>query len=98
MDHSGFTPLDSSELTSDTLKGATIHGANSAVVGQVSHLVGSGAACQVIVDVGGFLGLGAKPVAVGLGQLSFMRDEQGKVQADTGWTKDQLLSMPAYAD
>ncbi|WP_193335907.1 PRC-barrel domain-containing protein [Devosia beringensis] len=98
MDHSEHTPLGSDELTSDTLKGATIYGADDAAVGHVSHLVGSGAACQVIVDVGGFLGLGAKPVAVGLGQLSFMRDAEGMVHAATGWTEEQLLSMPAYAE
>lgn len=98
MDHSDLSPLGSDELNSEILKGATILGANKTVVGHVSHLLGSGAACQVIVDVGGFLGLGAKPVVVGLGQLSFTRDQQGKVQAETGWTKDQLLSMPAYSD
>lgn len=97
MNHSDHTPLSSDELTSDVLQGATIHGADDAVVGHVSHLVGSGAACQVIVDVGGFLGLGAKPVVVGLGQLSFGRDSAGSVHAQTGWTKDQLLSMPAYS-
>lgn len=98
MDHTDHKPLGSDELTSDILKGATIRGADSAVVGHVSHLVGSGAACQVILDVGGFLGLGTKPVAVGLGQLSFTRDAGGVVQAETGWTKDQLMSMPTYSD
>jgi hypothetical protein len=98
MDHSEHTPLGSDELNSETLKGAIIYGADNAEVGHVSHLLGSGAACQVIVDVGGFLGLGAKPVAVGLGQLSFMRDAKGTVHAATGWTQEQLLSMPAYAE
>ena len=97
MNHSEHTPLGSEELTAETLQGAIIHGADDAAVGHVSHLVGSGAACQVIVDVGGFLGLGAKPVAVGLGQLSFGRDANGTVRAQTGWTKDQLLSMPAFS-
>ena len=98
MDHSQHEPLGSAELTSEILKGATIYGADDVVVGHVSHLHGSGAACQVIVDVGGFLGMGAKPVVVGLGQLSFMRDEDGHVHAVTGWTEDQLLAMPEHAE
>lgn len=98
MDHSQHTPLSSHELTPEILQGATIYGADDESVGHVSHLHGSGAACQVIVDVGGFLGLGAKHVVVGLGQLEFMRDENGKVHAVTGWTKDQLKSMPEHED
>lgn len=98
MDHANHTRLSHSELTTDILKGATIYGAHDKSVGTVSHLLGSGAACQVVVDVGGFLGLGAKPVVVGLGQLEFMRDEHGNIHAATGWTKDQLEDMPEHRD
>lgn len=98
MDHSRHTPLSSHELTPETLKGATIYGADGVTAGHVSHLHGSGAASQVIVDVGGFLGMGTKPVVVGLGQLEFMRDEDGKVHALTTWTEDQLKAMPEHHD
>ena len=96
MDHANHTRLSSDELTSDILQGATIYGAGDEKVGHVSHLHGSGAACQVVVDVGGFLGLGAKHVVIGLGQLEFMRDEQGAVHAVTGWSKEQLEAMPEH--
>ena len=49
-----------------------------------------------IIDVGGFLGIGAKPVAVPLTDLEFMRDEDGEVHAVTTWTKDQLKDMPEH--
>ena len=98
MDDAAQTPLGSDELTSGILKGAIIYGASGVVMGHVSHLHGSGAACQVIVEVGGLLGHGARPVVVGLGQLSFTRDVKGQVRAVTVWTRDQLLAMPTHVD
>ena len=65
-------------------------------VGTVSHVHGSGASSQIVLDVGGFLGIGAKPVAVPASQLDFMRDEDGDIHAVTSWTKDQLEAMPEH--
>lgn len=96
MDHSNHVRLSSAELTEDVLKDATIYGADDHKVGEVSHLHGAGPTAQAIIDVGGFLGMGAKPVAVPIDQLEFMRDEDGDVHAVTTWTKDQLKDMPEH--
>ena len=96
MDHSKHVRLSPTELTTETLDGATIYGADDHKVGHVSHVHGVGPSSQIIVDVGGFLGLGAKPVAVGAGDLDFMRDEDGDVHAVTTWTKEQLEKMPEH--
>lgn len=96
MDHTNHVRLSPAELTPSLLEGATVYGADDHKVGQVSHMHGSGTTGQVIVDVGGFLGLGAKPVAVPASELEFMRDEEGGVHAVTGWTKDQLEQMPEH--
>jgi len=80
------------ELTPDILVGATIYGAGDEKVGKVSHVHGS----EVVIDVGGFLGFGSKPVAVNASQLDFMRDEDGNVHAVTSWTKDELEEMPEH--
>jgi hypothetical protein len=98
MDHSKHVRLTSSELTAETLKGATIYGVDDSKVGTVSHLHGAGASARVVVDVGGFLGIGAKPVAVAMSDLDFMRDEGGDVHAVTTWTKDVLKEMPEHKD
>lgn len=96
MDHSNHVRLSSDELIPTVLEGATIYGADDHKVGKVSHLDGMGAASKVVVDVGGFLGIGAKPVAVPMSQLEFMRDEDGDVHAVTSWTEDELKEMPEY--
>jgi len=98
MDHSQHARLTTTELVPATLEGATIYGADDHKVGKVSHVHGVGSASQIVVDVGGFLGLGAKPVAVPLSQLEFMRDEHGDIHAVTAWTKDQLEQMPEHHD
>jgi len=96
MDHTKHTLLAANELIPSVLEGATIYGPEDEKIGTVSHMHGVGAASQIVVDVGGFLGLGAKPVAVGLNQLEFMRDEDGDIHAVTSWTKDQLEAMPEH--
>lgn len=94
MDHANHVRLAPSELTPDILEGATVYGPDDEKIGSVDHLHGS----SVVVDVGGFLGIGAKPVAVPTSQLDFMRDEDGDVHAVTSWTKEELKEMPEHKD
>lgn len=98
MDHSNHVRLSSDELTESTLNDANIYGPGDEKIGSVSHVHGAGSDMQVVVDVGGFLGIGAKPVSVPVGDLDFMRDEDGNVHAVTTWTKDQLKAMPEHLD
>ncbi len=93
MDHTNHIRLRPEELTPVTLEGATIYGPNDEKIGSVSHMHG---ASEVVIDVGGFLGIGAKPVAVRASDLDFMRDDDGDVHAVTNWTKDQLKLMPEH--
>ena len=96
LDHSQHARLADHELVPDVLEGATIYGNGNEEIGKVSHLHGSGPGAQVIIDVGGFLGLGAKPVAVGMASLDFMRDDNGHVHAVTLWSKKDLEDMPEH--
>ena len=98
MDHKSHIRLTSAELAPEILKGATIYGPGDEKIGTVSHVHGLGTDTLVVVDVGGFLGIGAKLVAVKAADLDFMRDEQGEVHAVTLWTKDQLEAMPEHRD
>jgi hypothetical protein len=98
MDHSRHVRLTPGELTPDTLADATIYGPGDEKIGSVGHVHGTGPSALVVIDVGGFLGIGAKPVAVPLAGLEFMRDEDGNVHAVTDWTKDQFKAMPEHVD
>ncbi|KAA0695416.1 PRC-barrel domain containing protein [Neorhizobium sp. P12A] len=100
MDHTNHVRLTPAELTPAILEGATVYGADDDKVGKVDHVHGAGGAGvgSIVIDVGGFLGIGAKPVAVPISDLDFMRDEDGDVHAVTNWTKDQLKEMPEHRD
>ena len=92
MDHTHHVRLGAGELTPDILEGATIYGADDHKVGKLDHVHGTTA----IIDVGGFLGIGAKPVALPVSDLDFMRDEEGTVHATTGLTQDQAKDLPEH--
>lgn len=96
MDHSTHTPLDTTELNATNLIDAVVYGADDHKIGSVSEVHGAGSSIEVIVDVGGFLGIGAKPVAIGASELTFMRDADGEVHATTAWTKDQVKELPEH--
>lgn len=98
MDHATHERLGVTALTQDVLDDAVIYGPGDEKIGTVSHVHGSGLTAQVIVDVGGFLGIGAKPVALAVSQLDFMRDEDGNVHATAALTKDQVKALPEHRD
>src|SRR5690606_4702275 len=94
MDHSTHERLRQDELIEDVLVGATIYGPEDETIGTVSHMHGN----SVALDVGGFLGIGSKRIAVPVSELDFMRDENGNVHAVTSWTKEQLEQLPEHFD
>jgi hypothetical protein len=96
MDHSNHTRLIESELNSNNLDDAVVYGAGDEKIGKVAHVHGMGVSGEVIVDVGGFLGLGAKPVSLKISQLDFMRDEHGHVHASTTWSKEEMKALPEH--
>lgn len=98
MDHSKHIRLSDIEITERNLKGATVFGQNDEKVGTVAHMHGVGNTGRVVIEVGGFLGFGAKSVAVAASELDIMRDESGSIHAVTNWTKDQLKDMPEHKD
>ncbi|MEO3389258.1 PRC-barrel domain-containing protein [Mesorhizobium sp. CAU 1741] len=91
------TPVDG--MSADDFIGTTVYGANEENVGEIEDVILSsdGATVEgVIIDVGGFLGIGAKPVAVGMDNLAFMSDEDGENYLYTQFTEEQLEAQPEY--
>lgn len=96
MDHSKHIPLSRADLTEANLLNAPIYGGDNAKIGTISHFHGHGGVTDVVIDVGGFLGIGAKPVLISIDQLRLMRDENGVVHGTTSWTKEQLKALPEH--
>lgn len=96
MDHTQHKPLDAADLNESNLIDAVIYDPQDEEIGTVAHVHGMGQSVQVIVDVGGFLGLGSKSVALDGTQMNFMRDQNGKVHAVSSLTKEQVKKLPEH--
>lgn len=98
IDRSQLKEIPAGEIRAEELVGTTVYGSEDANVGEIGDVVLSqdGKVDAVIIDVGGFLGVGEKEVAVGMDNLAFMTDDKGNKYLYTNFTKDQLNAAAAY--
>jgi hypothetical protein len=91
-------------LTSEDLVGTAVYGADDNWVGEISELAltESGEVEAVVIDVGGFLGIGEKPVALSMDQIQLRRGEGGMFRDDlrayVNASEEELESLPAWED
>lgn len=76
--------------------GANVLNERNETVGEIEDLIinASGAAPMAVLSVGGFLGIGARLVAVPLSELTFNTERERWVL--NGATKESLQARPAY--
>ena len=93
-----LSDLGTGSLSADELIGATVYAVDDENVGEVGdvRLSTKGNVDAVIVDVGGFLGIGEKPVAIAFESLHFKKDEAGTFYVYTDFARDQLEAAPTY--
>lgn len=99
MDRSTMTDFDEMSATAEELKGTAVYGTNDEQIGTIGDFVlgdDGKAVDAVIVDVGGFLGLGTKPVAVGFENLNFAVDANNNRYLFLNTTKEQLEAQPEF--
>jgi hypothetical protein len=82
----------------EELIGMGVYGRNDQPIGTINSLIEApdGGIDAIIVDVGGFLGLGAKPVAVGYQDLTFAADSAGARYLYLNTTREALEAQPVY--
>jgi len=99
LDRSTMKPIDISKMKADDFKGIAVVDAGGETIGAISDFVldKSSKIDAVVVDVGGFLGLGSKPVAVGFNLADYATDKNGINYLFLRVTKAQLEAQPAYA-
>lgn len=95
------TPVEDGYMTAENLDGARVYDSNDKWVGEISDLVlaDDGQITDAIVDVGGFLGIGEKPVALKLSDLQILRqDGSEEVRIYTALAEEELKSMPEFEE
>lgn len=95
----GYRASETKDLTSETLTGARVYGAKDEDVGEVDKLVlnADGSVKQLVLDIGGFLGMGEHRIAVGLDEVNIIRNEKGDdVRVYVNSDKETLKALPTY--
>lgn len=94
----GRTKLGSEKLEAGTLDGAWAYDSNYNHIGEVGEVLVSadGKIDAMVIDVGGFLGLGEKPVAMAFKEVELYRNESEEIAVIVPYTEEQLDSATAY--
>ena len=87
------TTTDSTAGTTATTDGT---GAVTSTGDQQSLDLAQGQISHVVLDVGGFLGIGTHSVAVPIEELQVFRDGNNDIRVYLPWTQAQLEALPEY--
>ena len=93
-----FVAQEPSDIVTSTLVGLSIRNGADETIGQVADVVfdGSRTIKAFIVSVGGFLGIGAKYVAIDPSALQLTRVDDRTLKAVIETNRDQLRAAPEY--
>ncbi|KQR77665.1 hypothetical protein ASG25_04975 [Rhizobium sp. Leaf384] len=91
-------PVDAAMLSADKLIGTPVKVADDTKIGEVGDVIlgKDGKLEAYIIDVGGFLGIAQKPVAMSAANIQVMADAKGAMTIYSPFTKEQLETQPAY--
>jgi PRC-barrel domain len=87
-----------SGLLASNIIGSTVYSQDNQSIGDINDIILSqeGQPSQVIVGVGGFLGIGEKDVVLDMSKLQIAATEDGNVKIVTQTSQDELRDMPPF--
>lgn len=97
----GFQPVDYATVAATQIEGASVYDANDRIVGRVGQVLlePDGKVSGAVVDVGGFLGIGARPVMISFGEMQILANaDRSEMRIFIGDTEDQLRQRPEYVE
>ena len=93
------TQLQPGQIRATQMDGSTVYDTQNQKVGDIKDIIldRDGKVAAVVLDVGAFLGMGGKYVAVAMNDLKITNDNNSNKQRFTvDMTKDQLKAAQAY--
>lgn len=98
MNEKTYAAAAFTDMPRDEIVGTRVYDSNGEWIGEVNSLVEKGGeVTDAVIDVGGFLGIGEKPVAVKVSDLTVEREDQGEdFRISINATEEQLKEMPEY--
>lgn len=87
-----------SGLLASNIIGTTVYSQDNQSIGDINDIILSqeGQPSQVIVGVGGFLGIGEKDVVLDMSKLQIAATEDGNVKIVAQTSQEELQNMPAF--
>jgi hypothetical protein len=94
----GYTQVEPRAMSVEDLKGANVYDANHENVAGIDEVLISpeGNIERVLIDVGGWLGMGARTVAIDMDKLEVHRGRDGDVRVYLNMTEEELKQLPEY--
>ncbi|WP_232824912.1 PRC-barrel domain-containing protein [Primorskyibacter marinus] len=95
----GYMAVDATTMTAEQIDGAAVYDGRDERVGEISEVIVSedGKISNVILDVGGFLGIGEKHVSMPFDQLNLQQEDGGDdLRVYVSATKEELEGMQDY--
>lgn len=95
----GYALVGVSEVSAEDLEDAAVVGENQERIGEIGDVVigADGTINAAVIDVGGFLGIGSKAVAVDFNDLAILRNTADEsLEVRINMDEDALREMPAY--
>ncbi|GAB6059982.1 PRC-barrel domain-containing protein [Desulfonatronum parangueonense] len=96
----GYARVSPDLISVDDLQNADVYDSNHENVGNVDQVLitPQGDIEQVVVDVGGFLGIGAHSVAIDIDEVEIHRGEGDDLRVYVPMTEQELEAMPEYQE
>ncbi|MEQ8480512.1 MAG: PRC-barrel domain-containing protein [Hoeflea sp.] len=100
FDRESMTRVSTDQLSAENLMGQPVYSAENEDVGDISDvlLTSNNEVEAFIIDVGGFLGMGEKPVAISPENLDIRSDENGELVVFTPLTEAEFESHQEYSE
>ena len=97
-DRAGASHIQPGQIRATEMNGATVYDGQNQKVGDVKDIIldRDGKVAAVVLDVGAFLGMGGKYVAVGMNDIKVSEDRNNKPHFAVDMTKDQLKAAQTF--
>ncbi len=98
FEREGFERAEAVGFSVDVLLGADVYDLADENIGNVDDVIvdSQGEMEYVVIDIGGFLGIGAHTVALGFDEVTLLHDGADELRIYVDATEDQLRDMPEY--
>lgn len=99
MEREGYNQVEAQDISTDMLMGKTVYDANDNDVGDVTDMIidEDGTITNVVIDFGGFLGIGSSQASLQFKELTILTNEGYEdVRLYVDATKEQIQKLPRY--